>query len=107
MATAFCAWNSFIQVCATLCFLMPPQGYYLTQQCPSTTPGTPGWWPHQVAGLLIWLTGWLLNLHSDGILRNLRTSPADTGQGNALMSATDQTTLCFAATYIPVTGFAL
>ena len=39
--------------------------------------------PRCIVGLAVWLTGWMINLHSDHILRDLR-KPGQTGEPSGL-----------------------
>ena len=69
MAWSFCALNGYLQA------------RYLTH-----LHAYPAAWVYDlrfVVGLLIWLAGFALNLHSDGILRALR-KPGDTVRTNSL-----------------------
>ncbi|XP_017276492.1 3-oxo-5-alpha-steroid 4-dehydrogenase 1 [Kryptolebias marmoratus] len=64
LAFVFCVYNGFLQV------------RYLSHHA-----DYPADWvtrPLFVVGSALWLTGWLMNLHSDHILRNLR-KPGETG----------------------------
>lgn len=63
--------------CTNTYFHVHTQGWFLFHECPASVG--PVWQVHHVVGLALWLTGWLLNYQADGILRNLRTSPTDTG----------------------------
>ena len=64
MASAFffCIWNGYIQ------------GYYLTQIAPEQQRNSASFFIQcrRVIGLLLWFIGFCINIHSDGILMNLR-----------------------------------
>ncbi|KIZ01843.1 3-oxo-5-alpha-steroid 4-dehydrogenase 1 [Monoraphidium neglectum] len=62
LAAVFTAYNGFMQA-----------KYFLTE-APAGAPIT----PLVVAGALVWAVGWLVNLHSDEVLLNLRR-PGETG----------------------------
>eukprot|EP00775_Hariotina_reticulata_P009380 gene9380-9544_t len=63
MAAAFCTWNGFLQ------------GWFMLHQLPAGDP----WRPVHALGLSMWAAGWLCNIHSDAVLRSLRSRSGDTG----------------------------
>ena len=51
------------------------QGTFLVEHLPADAP----WQVHHIMGLMIWLSGWVLVVQADGILRGLR-KPNETGE---------------------------
>ncbi|XP_013884274.1 3-oxo-5-alpha-steroid 4-dehydrogenase 1 [Austrofundulus limnaeus] len=64
LAFVFCIYNGYMQVRYLSHYAEYP-AYWVTH-------------PYFIVGSALWLTGWLLNIHSDHILRNLR-KPGETG----------------------------
>ncbi|XP_056267882.1 3-oxo-5-alpha-steroid 4-dehydrogenase 1 [Pseudoliparis swirei] len=64
LAIVFCTYNGFMQVRYLSHYADYPAGWVTR--------------PSFIAGSVLWLLGWLVNLHSDHILRNLR-QPGETG----------------------------
>lgn len=62
MSFAFCVWNGFLQ------------GWALARQAPPGAPAT----ARTLAGLAVWLLGWLNVMRADAILAGLR-GPGETG----------------------------
>lgn len=56
--------------------LMGLQGWFLLHQLPAGGP----WRPTHALGLSMWAAGWLCNIHSDAVLRGLRSRAGDAGE---------------------------
>lgn len=64
LAFVFCIYNGYMQIRYLSHYAEYP-AYWVTHPC-------------FIIGALLWLVGWLMNIHSDHILRNLR-KPGETG----------------------------